>query len=57
MANNFANLNASIAKLDADVQTLIAKPPVDVQPAIDAAQAAVDAIDANVVAATTPSTP
>jgi len=52
---DFTKLNASIAKLQADVTSLIAAtkpvPPVSQQPAIDAAQSAVDALDATVVAA------
>lgn len=49
-----ADLDAAVAKLDADVQTLIASPPqVDVQPQVDA----VNAIDAKVLLATPPPTP
>lgn len=49
-----ADLDAAVAKLDADVRTLIASPPqVDVQPQVDA----VNAIDAKVLLATPPPTP
>jgi cell division protein FtsB len=55
---DFSKLNASVAKLQTDVAALLAAQP-NVQPQIDAAQAAVDQIDATVVAATptTPPTP
>jgi hypothetical protein len=47
------NLNNSIAKLDVDVKALIAAGANSVpQAQVDAAQAAVDLIDAEVVAAT-----
>lgn len=46
-----SKLNASVAKLGGDVDTLLASSASD-QPAIDAAQVAVDAVDAKVVAAT-----
>lgn len=51
LMDNTDALTAAVAKLQTDVDTLLAKPPASVQPAIDAATAAVDAIDAKVVAA------
>jgi hypothetical protein len=48
-------LNAAVAKLSTDVDTLIAQGANSVpQAAVDAATAAVQAVDAKVVAATTP---
>ena len=52
MAENFDALNAAIAKLQADVATLIASKTQTNQAAIDSATAAVNAVDASVVAAT-----
>ena len=52
MAENFDALNAAIAKLQADVATLIASKTQTNQAAIDAATAAVNTVDASVVAAT-----
>ena len=46
-----SKLTASVAKLSTDVDALLASSAND-QPAIDAAQAVVDAADAKVVAAT-----
>jgi cytochrome c556 len=51
---NFDALNAAIAKLQADVNALIASKPASNQASIDAAQKAVEAIDGVVVAATPP---
>lgn len=56
MTENFTALNASIAKLQTDVGILIASKSQSNQAAIDAAQAAVDSVDAAVVAATPPPT-
>lgn len=52
MAADFSKLEASVAALDAKVTAYIGAqvPPVDVQPQIDQAQAAVDAITAKVPA-------
>lgn len=50
---DFTKLNADIAALSAKVDALIAKtapPPVDEQPAVDAADAAVEAIMAKIPA-------
>jgi len=52
MAEDFTALNAAIAKLQADVATLIASKTQTNQAAIDSATAAVNAVDASVVAAT-----
>lgn len=51
--SDFAKLTADLAELSAKVDTLIAKqapPPVDEQPAVDAADAAVQAIIAKIPA-------
>lgn len=51
--SDFSKLNADIADLSAKVDALIAKqvpPPVDEQPAVDAAAAAVEAIVAKIPA-------
>lgn len=49
------NLNASITKLDTDIDTLISQGANSVPQAdVDASQARLDVIDAKVVAATTP---
>ena len=45
-------LNDAVTKLNTDVDTLIAAKGVEVQPAIDAATVAVQAVDAKVVSAT-----
>lgn len=47
-----SKLNEAVATLSADVDKLIASDSTTVQPAIDAATAAVQAVDAKVVAAT-----
>jgi len=52
MAEDFTALNAAISKLQADVATLIASKTQTNQAAIDSATAAVNAVDASVVAAT-----
>ena len=52
MAEDFTALNAAIAKLQADVATLIASKTQTNQAQIDAATAAVNTVDASVVAAT-----
>jgi len=56
MAEDFTALNAAISKLQTDVNTLIASKTQTNQAAIDSATAAVNAVDASVVAAT-PSAP
>lgn len=52
--SDFAKLTADLAELSAKVDTLIAKqvppPPLDEQPAVDAADAAVQAIIAKIPA-------
>lgn len=52
--NDLTNLTAAIADLSAKVDAMNAKPPVvpgvDIQPAIDAAAAAVEAIAAKIPA-------
>jgi len=53
MAADFTALNAAVAKLKTDVDALIAAQP-NVQPQIDVATAAVEAVDATVLAATPP---
>jgi hypothetical protein len=53
MAADFTAFNAALAKLQTDVATLVSRQPND-QPAIDAATAAVNALDNSVVAATPP---
>jgi hypothetical protein len=53
MMSDFSKLNADIADLSAKVDALIAKqapPPIDEQPAVDAAAAAVEAIVAKIPA-------
>lgn len=57
MAEDFTALNAAIAKLQTDVTTLIASKAQSNQAAIDAATAAVNAVDASVTAATPPPAP
>lgn len=57
VAENFANLTAAIQKLQADVATLVAQNQANNQAQIDAATAAVQAIDSTVTAATTPPAP
>ena len=52
LMEDFTALNAAIAKLQADVNTLIAAKTQNNQAAIDAATAAVNAVDATVLAAT-----
>lgn len=49
---DFTKLNADIAALSAKVDELLAKqtPPVDEQPAVDAADAAIEAIAAKIPA-------
>lgn len=54
MAEDFTALNAAINKLQADVNTLIASKAQSNQAAIDAATAAVAAVDTTVTAATPP---
>lgn len=54
MAEDFTALNAAIAKLQSDVNTLIASKAQSNQAAIDAATAAVAAVDTTVTAATPP---
>lgn len=49
---DLSRLNASVAKLSTDVDTLIASQGASDQAAIDQAQAAVDAVDTKVVTAT-----
>ena len=52
LMDNTDALTAAVGKLGTDVDALLAKPAASVQPAIDAATAAVTALDAKVVAAT-----
>ena len=54
LMEDFTALNAAIAKLQADVNTLIAAKTQNNQAAIDAATTAVNAVDATVLAATPP---
>ena len=49
---DLSKLNAATTQLSTDVDALIAADAAQTQPAIDAATAAVEAIDAKVVAAT-----
>ncbi len=51
---DLSKLNAAVAKLNTDVDSLIASDTTTVQPAIDAATTAVEAVDAKVVAAIPP---
>jgi hypothetical protein len=54
MAEDFSKLTASIAKLKADFEAFLATQGAGNQAAIDAAQASVDAIDAEIPAPATP---
>lgn len=54
---DFTGLNDSISKLSTDVAKLISTSQQNNQTAIDSAKAAVDAVDATVVAATVPAPP
>jgi outer membrane murein-binding lipoprotein Lpp len=51
---DLSKLNAAVQQLSADVDKLIAADTTTVQPAIDAATTAVQAVDAKVVAAIPP---
>jgi len=54
---DLSKLQASVAKLQTDVEALIAQQPPNDQPAIDALTQTTDALDAQVVAKLNPTTP
>lgn len=53
LMSDFSKVTASVIKLQTDVAALVAQGAND-QPQIDAVQQSIDAIDATVLAATTP---